>query len=981
MAYSAVTDRMLSVIKAPPIRAPYNLTYNTSAPYSAENNLGTLVFSLRARFVYDDNEKSAWGPTSDVQNYVGLIFPNGLKTSFYYTRQKLLVDFDIPDDETLLKMEIAVRIAEFGAWYIMDEIDVSGVLGTTYQYTFENDKVLIPVPDSDSNRPYDYVPLLSGAQQIIGGSDGSYLTLGDNTEGYDQVTGVTFASVLSTTAHTDPVTQIGVDRTSVTEFTILDNLASTIAAPEIYIMGNGEVHRVTANRFYWNSSTSTVGTMSENSTLEYLAAQIEKLDIISSAARNGTEIDIVFAGYYSNMEVLAYRYGLDDSFGSLKGGATHYLGLVYRDEFGRRGPLYTDSDMEVYVPHAGETNGVVEQYHELDITITHTPPIWAHSWELVYGETNILWYQQFLARTHDRADKSVFIEDGLVKIKINQGQNDVRNEMLNYVYPNYVFSSGDRIRLVATRDRETGALTKAPSTAYYDGEIIGFDGVSITVPNWDGDSALPDLDDTTDDLLFEIYRRKKESDDILYYGIGLDGAVNFPGTGYQALDDASSRSVRINDAYSVYGPLAYLDETGPYIVPDAGATTTSTTTTFAPYFSRDQMGGVAMCWHESKWQSAFVKESKVSAKGEVHIRDDDARQLRLNNIRYSGIHIDKSFINNLNRFNFDDDVALDDKHGRLFALKERGYTLKALQRSKLTSLYIGREMALDAKGNENVVYSDNVLGSKRPSQGSYGTQDPLSVLVTNRYLYFYDQNSGAIIRDSQGGQEEISKIGMEYYFRDWIDSADRVIAAHDRIDDMIYFTLVDDDTPANNITLGFDEIKGRWVSFYSFKPELYGSIGDKSFLSFVDGELWKHNDDSADRNTFYTTAYPSGIEIIANEHPEIIKTFEALELVGSQVWTADDNSNSYVVGIDRSLESADMFKMLSYLRLGDFLEYEGVWRAPFNFDLYTTNGTINNYDLHNGRELKGHYISIRLKNSSTERVNLLLVKVASDISK
>ncbi|MHC4635308.1 MAG: hypothetical protein ACYSYU_08915, partial [Planctomycetota bacterium] len=951
--------------------------YPSAPPYSAINNIVNNVFIFRARFIYDDNEKSAWGPTSDLWPYVLHYFNTGLRSGYYYSFFKLRTQYDIPNDETLREMEVAVRLFNEGTWYIVDRVSVTSYRGSVYSYDFLNDKVLVPVPDEDANRPYDYVPLLSGSQEIIGGNDGSYLTLGDNTEGYDPLTGVTFSSTISTSAHSDGLAPLAVERHNMTTFEIT-TLAGLNNQNEVFIIGNGEVHRFTVDPTTWDSSFDTPVYMAATDVATYLAAQIEKLDIVASATPSSDDITIVFNGYYSDLEVLGYKHSPGSTIGSMKGGANHYFGLVYRDEFGRRGPLYADDDMKVYVPHASEANGVVERSTYVQVTVTHTPPAWAKTWELVYGETDILWYQQFLCRTHDRADKSVFLEGDVIRLKINQGQNDVRDVYDNFSYPNYVFEEGDRIRLVATRDREDGTLTKATTTTNYDNEIISFDGVYIDIPTWDPISTgsspsihLPDLDTTTDDLLFEVYRKKKESDDILYYGIGVDGVIgSLP----------SNLSVTLEDTYSVYTPLAYLRETGPYVTTEtSGTTSTSTTTTFTSYESLIQMGGPAYCWNESKWQSAFVPNSNVSSKGEVHARDEDARQMRLNNIRFSGIHIDKTFVNNLNRFMFDDDVALDDKHGRLFALKEVGYTLKALQRSKSTSLYIGREMALDADGNEQLVYSDKVLGSKRPSVESFGTQDPLSVLRTNRYLYFYDQNSGAIVRDGPGGQEEISKIGMEHYFRDFIGSADRVIAGHDRIDDMVYFTLVDDDTPANNITVAFDEIRGRWISFYSFKPELYGSIGDKSFLSFVDGELWKHNDDSADRNTFYTTAYESGIELVGNENPALIKSFEAVELVGNQVWVADDNTNGYVVGIDRSLESTDLFEMLSYLRSADFVEYEGVWRAPFNKDMYTSTGAISTYDLYNGRGLRGHYITLRLKNSSTERVNLVLAKIINNI--
>jgi len=63
---------------------------------------------------------------------------------------------------------------------------------------------------------------------------------------------------------------------------------------------------------------------------------------------------------------------------------------------------------------------------------------------------------------------------------------------------------------------------------------------------------------------------------------------------------------------------------------------------------------------------------------------------------------------------------------------------------------------------------------------------------------------------------------------------------------------------------------------------------------------------------------------------------------------------------------------------GDWEEYEEVFRAAFNYDMLTAGGnTLNVYYLHNGRELKGKNILIKLKNEDTSEVNLFLVKVYS----
>ena len=244
-----------------------------------------------------------------------------------------------------------------------------------------------------------------------------------------------------------------------------------------------------------------------------------------------------------------------------------------------------------------------------------------------------------------------------------------------------------------------------------------------------------------------------------------------------------------------------------------------------------------------------MKDSDVAGVGQVHIEDPDADTKRLNNIRYSGIYISKTFVNKLNRFDYDDDEVFDDKFGTLFGLAEVGYTLKVLQRSKLTSLYIGREMSLDAKGNEQMIYTDNVFGSKYPASTTYGTEHPDSILVTDRYMYFYDINAGCVIRDSANGQEEISRYGMESYFKDlsrlmaskYASGRVNVVTGYDSDNDLVYFTFRDpaegyDDQQvwdSDSVTLSFSEENNRWVGFHSFIPDGYQNVGGKYLFTFV----------------------------------------------------------------------------------------------------------------------------------------------------
>lgn len=90
-----------------------------------------------------------------------------------------------------------------------------------------------------------------------------------------------------------------------------------------------------------------------------------------------------------------------------------------------------------------------------------------------------------------------------------------------------------------------------------------------------------------------------------------------------------------------------------------------------------------------------------------------------------------------------------------------------------------------------------------------------------------------------------------------------------------------------NQTLGFSEINNGWTSFYSFIPE--DMIHMKSdFFTFKNGNIYRHNVDANTRNRFYGQFYPSEVETIINQEPEVVKNFRTLNLEGSSAfWRAE----------------------------------------------------------------------------------------------
>lgn len=184
----------IDLIKVPPKCAPIP-TYVKDSTVGT-NNVQGGCFQFRTRYVYDDNEKSAW---SDI-SYVAL------NTDVNGEVIKSLNAIDVDFSDTILSqeawltsirfVEVAVREGNTGLFRLIDRFPVCEIGVVTQKIRFYNDKLLSVVPSDDTSiaseaqvlKDFDYVPLLSGTLALTADESGdNRLMLGANLEGYDCV--------------------------------------------------------------------------------------------------------------------------------------------------------------------------------------------------------------------------------------------------------------------------------------------------------------------------------------------------------------------------------------------------------------------------------------------------------------------------------------------------------------------------------------------------------------------------------------------------------------------------------------------------------------------------------------------------------------------------------------------------------------------------------------------------------------------------
>jgi hypothetical protein len=254
-------------------------------------------------------------------------------------------------------------------------------------------------------------------------------------------------------------------------------------------------------------------------------------------------------------------------------------------------------------------------------------------------------------------------------------------------------------------------------------------------------------------------------------------------------------------------------------------------------------------------------------------------------IIYSGIYNSISGTNRLNEFNQAEKITkdLNPRFGSIQALKARDTDIVAFTEDKVLKITTQKDALFNADGNAQLLASNRVLGTAIPFGGDYGiSKNPESLAVDEYRMYFTDKQRGAVMRLSQNGLTPISSVGMKTYFRDNLSDSKELLGTYDTVNSEYNLTIKRKDNSVNtDTTVSFNEGSKGWTSFKSFIPEEGASVSGKYFTAY-DGKVYVHHSDVVDRNTFYGTYYESSLNMIFNDLPGSVKTFQAVNYEGSQ---------------------------------------------------------------------------------------------------
>ena len=92
---------------------------------------------------------------------------------------------------------------------------------------------------------------------------------------------------------------------------------------------------------------------------------------------------------------------------------------------------------------------------------------------------------------------------------------------------------------------------------------------------------------------------------------------------------------------------------------------------------------------------------------------------------------------------------------------------------------------------------------------------------------------------------------------------------------------------------------------------------NSSFYSFKNGSIWKHNDSTVSRNSFYGDLYRSTITTVFNDDPMQMKVFKTISLDSNKPWDAFLDSELNSGEMDSSYFQEKEDEWFSYIRRED----------------------------------------------------------------
>lgn len=675
---------------------------------------------------------------------------------------------------------------------------------------------------------------------------------------------------------------------------------------------------------------------------------------------------------YTETVTIPVPGGVVSAFSFLKRGGMYRFGVVYMDDRNRTCGVAFGTEYRVPFPTSSERF----LPRTLKWTLKSRPPIWATHFRIV--RTREAYYQRYIQwlpdlvqyvritnvkeapinTTYEASDATHILIKVNAPLDAGQNVDAVMFFQRNSEQSGYEPMDGDRLRIVTTEQgygvTDDGDIIELPIVGRY---VVGLDYYAVVEATEIGFELKPGF-------LVEFVTPNAVKPEV-YFEIGPCYDVLNPGTSNRAHEGD------IQDQIWAVFPTPTTDAQGTVGAGD----------TYWRYETWSQVGSSGKRAYTEHNTIAANRRNACSDIGRPFVENKDfGQEWFYSRIRFSNIYLPGTKINGLSSFNSLDFRDVNRAWGAIRKIAFVHNVLLAFCQFKLQPVYIGKARLLDMSGNYNVGRSDAVLNIADETVVDAGCENPESVVVQDGYAYWWDVYNGVPWRYARNGVNPINTKMVKYFRqagRDRVNlltTASPCVAVFDRQFGR-YILALGGVGEVDTLTIGFDELKNGWTSFFSFEPEWYGIVG-QTLVSFRSGALWVHYGNGT-RNLFYGTQYQSQIRFVSNGEPRMMKMFWSTRVVANRQW--------YYPTIAIPAAFPDYRDgMLSRLRAERWESYEGAWNADFMRDMYDpaaefvainasiANATRQKAALLRGRNLRGETMTITMETVDGSLAHLLL---------
>lgn len=499
-------EEYIQWIKRPPTESPsFVFGQDDSVVY---NNIKDKVFQFRYRYLHKDGQYTAYSPISKVTVSDIQLKNNSFdrQNSTFYNYVDITINNGNYDVD---KVEVCVREGNTGEWLVFKEID-NDPTTATQNVTFYNDDTYKVVNQEDALKNYDAVPLKARTAEYVA----NRALLGNAVDGYNDIdqadlnNKVTFGARYLPNSDEQP---IEISRsTAIAEITpssmyelrltfntsgLVINYGDTIILSfRIYINESGSIS-VDGDKYYyeWTAEVGDDLTDFINDAIAFFESLNPKnYTEVNDASNQSGNLRIDFrptfsitdAGNSSVYVFTAKQLKSTQGVSSFKAGAKHPVAIVYYDKYGRAGNVQKPVNNAPYASFFSERLGGDERgATAIDWRVGVTPPIWAHSYQIVYGGNSSV--GSFLQYTTGKiyydlnsdakgSNKNLYISFNNF-LGSNEYHGDAYVQSRNPLI-NYSFKDGDRIRIIKAPDKDAVSTSARKFvTEYLDFKIVGFE--------------------------------------------------------------------------------------------------------------------------------------------------------------------------------------------------------------------------------------------------------------------------------------------------------------------------------------------------------------------------------------------------------------------------------------------------------------------------------------------------------------------------